>query len=96
MELIFIIPIATVVGLIARYLPGHDRSTYGAAALPVTTCALASVIWVSLTWVGVPGTSIWAWVATLGTTVAAAYVFVKLVSTYRSKSDQELLNRLSA
>lgn len=93
MELLFVVIGAAGLGAIPRYLLPH-RDTYGSALLPSVSAAVASVVWVGLTWLGWPYDGGWIWWVSLGAGALAALFLPMLISSPRLRHDDELFKRL--
>jgi hypothetical protein len=93
MELLFVALGGTVIGVAARYsLPG--RTTQGAVLIPALATALASVIWVALTWLGMKWDGGWIWWVTFILTAAVTVVADILLTRRREHGDNALLHTL--
>lgn len=94
MELLFVVLIAAGLGFIAHYaIPG--RETRGSILLGAIAAIVASVIWVSLLWLGFTFDGGWIWVISLAAAGAAALVVAVALPPRRRASDREMLTRLS-
>lgn len=94
MELLFIALGGALIGLAARYLLPH-RHTHGAVLIPAVGVSAASILWVALTWAGMPwdGGWIW-WITLLGTTVITVGADM-LLGRARTAHDDKLLHTLA-
>ena len=94
MELLFVALGGTALGLAARYLlPG--RSTQGSVLVPAIGTAVASLVWVALTWLGWAYDAGWIWWVSL---IVAGLVSVAsdiVLTRTRSLSVQRMLHSLS-
>ena len=90
MELLFVALGGAILGLAARYLLPH-RTTQGWALLPAIGTAVASVIWVVLTWFGLKWDEGWIWWITLGLTAIVVVVLDIVLSRRRVRADQLML-----
>ncbi len=94
MELLFVALGGTIMGLAARYfLPG--RSTQGSVLVPAIGTAVASVVWVALTWLGWKWDGGWIWWVSLGASAVVAVAANLLVSRLRLQSDRRMLHALA-
>lgn len=95
MELLFVALGGAIFGLAARYaMP--NRAEYGVALVPAIGTAVAAVVWVALTWLGMQWDSGWIWLITLAASAAASAVAALLIGRARAASDERLLAQLSA
>jgi ABC-type branched-subunit amino acid transport system permease subunit len=93
MELLFIALGGAVLGLAARYaLPG--RQTHGAVLVPAIGTMVAAVVWVALTWFGLPWDGGWIWWVTLGVTALASVAADLALERTRSAGDERMLHAL--
>lgn len=93
MELLFVALAGAVLGLAARYfLPG--RSTHGSVLVPATGAAVASVVWVALTWLGWKWDGGWIWWVSLGVAVVVAVGLDLALTRRRAQSDERMLHTL--
>ncbi|MCS5715231.1 hypothetical protein NVV95_11800 [Herbiconiux sp. CPCC 205716] len=93
MELLFITLGGVILGLIARYaLPNRDR--HGAVVVPAIGAAVAAVVWVALTWAGLPWDGGWIWVISLVVTAVAVVVADVLIGRTRKERDDLRLQQL--
>ena len=93
MELLFIALGGAVLGLAARYaLPG--RMTHGAVLVPAIGTMVASVVWVALTWLGLPWNEGWIWWVTLGVTALASVAVDLALVRSRTDGDERMLHTL--
>lgn len=90
MELFFVALGGAILGLAARYSLPH-RTTQGWALLPAAGTAVASVLWVVLTWVGLKWDEGWIWWISLGLTAVAVVVLDIVLSRRRLRADQLML-----
>ncbi|MGO4692187.1 hypothetical protein [Glaciibacter sp. 2TAF33] len=94
MELLFVALGGAIVGLAARYvLPG--RSTQGFALVPAIGIAVASVVWVALTWLGWKWDGGWIWWVSLILAGVASLSADLVLSRRRTHSDQRMLHALT-
>ncbi|HEY9424517.1 MAG TPA: hypothetical protein VIP54_06915 [Microterricola sp.] len=95
MELLFVALGGAIFGLAARYaLPNRDE--YGVALVPAVGTAVAAVVWVALTWLGMKWDSGWIWLITLAVAAAVSVVAALLIGRARAASDERMLAQLSA
>ena len=93
MELLFIALGGAVLGIAARYaLPG--RRTHGAVLVPAIGTAVASVVWVLLTWLGMPWDGVWIWWVTLGVAALASVTADLALVRTRTAGDERMLHTL--
>ena len=94
MELLFVVLIAAGLGFLAHYtLPG--RETRGSLLLGATAAVVASVIWVSLLWIGFTFDGGWIWVISLVAAGVAALVVAIALPPRRRANDRAMLTKLS-
>jgi phosphotransferase system glucose/maltose/N-acetylglucosamine-specific IIC component len=93
MELFFVALGGAVLGLAARYLLPR-RTTQGWVLVPAIGTAVASVVWVALTWLGWKWDGGWIWWVALGLAAVAAFTTDIVLSRRRSRSDQRMLHSL--
>lgn len=94
MELLFVALGGAIVGLAARYLlPG--RSTQGVALVPAIGTAVASVVWVVLTWLGWKWDGGWIWWVSLILAAVACFATDLVLSRRRTHNDQRMLHTLT-
>lgn len=94
MELLFVIVIASCIGLIARY-SFPQRGTYGMLLVPAIAAAASAVVWVALLWAGQTFDGTWIWVASLAAAIGASLVTVLALPRRRNEADAQLLAQLS-
>ena len=94
MELLFVTLGGILLGLIARYsLP--RRTTSGVLLVPAIGAAVAAVVWVALTWAGLPWDGGLIWLITLVVTAAVCALVALRLGTSRTRSDEERLRTLA-
>ena len=93
MELLFITLGGVILGLGARYLL-PDRDRHGVVLIPALGGAVAAVVWVALTWAGMPWDGGWIWVISLVVTAAAVVVADLLIGRRRKEHDEARLQAL--
>lgn len=82
-----------LLGLAARYLlPG--RESHGSVLVPAIGTAVASVIWVLLTWLGLAWNGGWIWWISLGAAAVASIAADIVFSRARTGSDRQLFHTL--
>jgi hypothetical protein len=95
MELLFITLGGIILGLIARYtLP--DRERHGVVLVPAIGAATAAIVWVALTWAGMPWDGGWIWVISLVVTALTVVAADILIGRSRAIRDAERLQALLA
>jgi hypothetical protein len=95
MELLFITVGGIILGLGARYfLPNRDR--HGVILIPALGAAVSAVVWVALTWAGLPWDGGWIWAITLLVTAVAVSAADILIGRARKAHDEERLQALLA
>lgn len=93
MELLFVALGGALLGLAARYfLPG--RGAHGPVLVPAIGTAVASVVWVALTWLGLNWDGGWIWWASFAVAGAASVAADILLRRRRSRADREMLQAL--
>ena len=93
MELLFVALGGTIMGLAARYfLPG--RLTEGSALVPAIGTAVASVVWVGLTWLNWKWDGGWIWWVSLGASIVVSVAANILMSRRRANNDKRMLHAL--
>lgn len=93
MELLFVALGGALLGLAARYfMPG--RGAHGAVLIPAIGTAVASVVWVALTWLGLEWDGGWIWWITFAVAGAASVGADFLLRRRRSRADREMLQTL--
>jgi hypothetical protein len=93
MELLFVALAGALFGILARYVqPG--RSYSGVVVIPAVGTAVASTVWVILTWFGWAWDGGWIWVVSLVLSGVVAFVSARILSTRREAADKELLHTL--
>jgi hypothetical protein len=93
-ELLFVTLAGAILGLGARYFLPH-RHTHGAALLPAIGVAVASALWVGLTWAGLKWNGGWIWTITLVGTAVIVVIIDLVVGRVRTHADTVLLANLS-
>lgn len=90
MELLFVALGGAVLGIAARYVLPR-RLTQGWLLVPAVGAAVASVVWVALTWLGLAWDGGWIWLVSLGLAAIAAFATDIVLSRRRTRSDQIML-----
>jgi hypothetical protein len=94
MELLFVALGGVILGLAARLvLPG--RSTQGFILVPAIGAAVASVVWVALTWLGWTWDSGWIWLVALGLAAVVSVAAELLIWRLRTRGDKRMLHELT-
>lgn len=94
MELLFVALFGALIGIAGRYgLP--NRELHGSVLVPAIGVAAASIIWVALTWLGMPWDGGWIWTISIIATLAIVVIADLMVGRYRRASDEALLASLS-
>ena len=93
MELLFVLLGGAVLGLGSRQLI-PNRETHGVVLIPAIGAGIAAVLWVALTWTGLPwnGGVIW-WVTLFATLVLVLAIDLE-IGRRRVASDARLHDRL--
>jgi quaternary ammonium compound-resistance protein SugE len=93
-ELLFVTLGGVLLGLLARYsLP--RRTTSGVLLVPAIGAAVAAVVWVALTWAGLPWDDPLIWLITFLVTAAAVVLVALRLGANRSRHDEERLRTLA-
>ncbi len=79
-----------ILGLAVRYTLPH-RNTQGAVLLPALGTAVASVLWVILTWLGLKWDEGWIWLVSLGLAAITVVAVDILLTKRRIRADQLML-----
>lgn len=94
MELIFITVGGAILGIAARYsLPGRHK--HGSVLIPAIGAGVAALVWVALTWLGMPWDGGWIWLVALLAAGAVSVATAMILAHRRMRSDDEMLERLS-
>ncbi|MRX45392.1 hypothetical protein [Agromyces kandeliae] len=94
MELLFITLGGAILGLAARYAVPR-REFHGVVLVPAVGAAVAAVVWVALTWLGMAWDGGWIWVISLVASGAAAAGAAYLVGRRREEDDARTFARLA-
>lgn len=95
MELLFVALGGALLGLLARYTTPR-RLTTGVALVPAIGAAAAGVVWVALTWAGLPWDGGVIWWLTFAAAAGTVYASALLVGRSRERHDQARLADLSS
>ncbi|WP_438854989.1 hypothetical protein [Agromyces sp. M3QZ16-3] len=94
MELLFITLGGAILGLAARYaLP--RREFHGVLLVPAVGAGVAAIVWVALTWLGMPWDGGWIWVISLVASGAAAAGAAFLLGRRRQEDDARTFAHLA-
>ena len=93
MELLFVCLGGVILGFLARYTLPH-RNTTGVLLIPSIGAAVSAILWVALTWAGLPwdGGAIW-WITLMATALVCAAAAV-LIGRARERHDHARLATL--
>ncbi|BDZ55962.1 hypothetical protein [Agromyces marinus] len=94
MELLFVALGGAILGLGARYAVPRRRF-HGVVLVPAVGTGVAAVVWVALTWLGMPWDGGWIWVVSLVASAAAAVGVAYLVGRRREDDDARTFERLA-
>jgi len=94
MELIFVVVGGAILGLAAQFVVPL-RHLRGVAVGPAIGAAVASVVWVALTWLGWAWDGGWIWVVSLVLAALVPAAVLYLLSPRRERADATLFERLS-
>ncbi|MFF2369763.1 hypothetical protein [Agromyces sp. NPDC058110] len=94
MELLFVVLGGAILGLAARYLLPL-RQTHGVLLIPSIGAGVAAVVWVALTWLGMPWDGGWIWVISLVVSGLASAATAYLIGPKRERADVALFEQLS-
>jgi len=90
MEIIYATVIGAAIGAIPRYvIPG--RMTYGTTITPIIGGVATALVWVILTWLGMPYDGGWIWVIALAAAAVASVLVAFLLPKARHRSDEAFL-----
>ncbi|MFT2815787.1 hypothetical protein [Leifsonia sp. A12D58] len=93
MEILFVALGGAILGLVARYAMPRRR-THGVLLIPAIGTAVASVVWVILTWFGWAWDGGWIWWVSLGLAGIVSFGVDFLLSKKREESDEAMLHTL--
>ena len=94
MELLFVCLAGALIGLVGRYaMPG--RELHGSLLVPAIGTGTAALVWVILTWLGLPWDGGWIWTITLVATPLVVLVANLVIVHRRREADTFLLDTLS-
>ncbi|GAA4053014.1 MULTISPECIES: hypothetical protein [Agromyces] len=94
MELLFITLGGALLGIAARYAIPR-RSMHGVLVVPAVGAAVAAVVWVALTWLGLAWDGGWIWVISLVASGLAAAAVALFLGPRRERDDAETFTRLA-
>lgn len=89
MELLFVVLGGLILGTIARYT-FRRRESHGVILMPALGGTVAAVLWVALTWLGLPWDGGWIWVITLVGTAAVCAITAPALGVLRARADEAL------
>jgi len=93
MELLFVALGGAFLGIAARYLlPG--RHTHGSMLVPAVGTAVASIVWVALTWLGWAWDGGWIWWVSLILAAAGSVAAGIWLGRSRTRGDRQMLHTL--
>ncbi|KQQ07963.1 hypothetical protein [Rathayibacter sp. Leaf296] len=95
MELLFIGIGGVLLGLAARYSLPH-RHLHGSVLVPVVGGVVAAVLWVALTWAGLPWDGGLIWFLVLALTAVAVVVADLVLGRSRARRDDASLQAMLA
>lgn len=94
MELLFVCLAGALIGLAGRYaMPG--RELHGSVLIPAIGTGVAALIWVTLTWLGMPWDGGWIWTITLIATPLVVIVSNLVIVHRRREADDLMMANLS-
>jgi len=94
MELVLVITFAGLIGTAIRYMvPGRDR--HGLGLMPSVGVIVGSLAFVIAVWAGLAPRSIWAWLISLGVTVAVTLWFAIWLPKKRDADDEAMFTELT-
>ncbi|GAA1056746.1 hypothetical protein GCM10017608_20570 [Agromyces luteolus] len=94
MELLFVALGGAILGLAAHYAIPR-REFRGVVLVPAVGAGVAAVVWVALTWLGMPWDGGWIWVISLVASAAAAAGTGYLVGRRREEDDARTFAHLA-
>ncbi|MGR0318228.1 hypothetical protein [Agromyces sp. ZXT2-3] len=94
MELLFITLGGAILGLAAHYAAPR-REFRGVVLVPAVGAAVAAVVWVALTWLGMAWDGGWIWVIALVASGAAAAAVAWLIGRRREEDDARTFAHLA-
>jgi hypothetical protein len=93
MELLFVALGGALLGIAARYLlPG--RQTHGTVLVPAVGTAVASIVWVALTWLGWTWDDVWIWSVSFILAAAVSVAAGIWLARSRTQGDRRMLHAL--
>jgi type II secretory pathway component PulM len=94
MELVLVVTFAGLIGAAIRYMvPGRDR--HGLGLMPSVGVIVGSLAFVIAVWAGLAPRSIWAWLISLGVTVAVTLWFAIWLPKKRDADDEAMFTELT-
>ena len=94
MELVLVITFAGLIGAAIRYMvPG--RSRHGLGLMPSVGVIVGSLAFVIAVWAGLAPRSIWAWLISLGLTVAVTLWLAIWLPKKRDADDEAMFTELT-
>lgn len=93
MELLFVTLFGALIGLGARYTLPH-RHLHGSVLVPALGGLIAAVIWVALTWAGLPWDGGLIWVITLAVTAVGSVLITLSLGRSRARRDEASLHAM--
>ena len=94
MELLFVTLGGALLGLAAHYAVPR-RLMRGVVLVPAVGAAVAAVVWVALTWLGLAWDGGWIWVISLVAAGAASAAAAAVIGPRRERDDAETFARLA-
>ncbi|WP_353815635.1 hypothetical protein [Agromyces sp. SYSU T00266] len=94
MELLFVTLGGAILGLAAHFVLPR-REFRGVVLVPAVGAGVAAVVWVALTWLGMPWDGGWIWVASLVASAAAAAGSGHLLARRRQEDDARTFAHLA-
>lgn len=93
MELLFATLFGALIGLGARYTVPH-RHLHGSVLVPALGGLIAAVLWVALTWAGLPWDGGLIWIITLAVTAVAVVLIALPLGRSRARRDEAALQAM--
>ncbi|MGR2751338.1 hypothetical protein [Agromyces arachidis] len=94
MELLFVTIGGALLGLAARYAVPR-RTMHGVVVVPAIGAAVAAVVWVASTWIGLAWDGGWIWVISLVAAGLASFAAAMVLGPRRERHDAELFAHLA-
>nr|WP_202129919.1 hypothetical protein [Rathayibacter iranicus] len=82
-----------LIGLGARYTVPH-RHLHGSVLVPALGGLIAAVLWVALTWAGLPWDGGLIWIITLAVTAVAVVLIALPLGRFRARRDEAALQAM--